>query len=225
MSKCQVFASYFHKRGLMQDSPPECILSLYEGVNKKLLGRPSIHSHQPLLTQRLCSNQQMPLGRVPSVGTNWEYTLVYKYFPKDLTSPFFFSSNHNYFYYETEFPYKLSSFYSGDIYHWCDLFKMTVVKREVGLVIFPEIEKSTIIKIRKRKICIHLFVTCKVRVQSHSWRICGYCWRNWRCSLVILTSGYQRIHFSFQPHLYTTFSFDLWAPTTLIFSLVAQTYT
>lgn len=68
----------------MQDAPAEWILSLYEGVNKELLGQPSIRSHQHLLTQRLCSNQQRPLGRVPSVGTNWLHTLLYKYSPQRL---------------------------------------------------------------------------------------------------------------------------------------------
>lgn len=78
---------------------------------------------------------------------------------------------------------QIKQFYSSDIYHWCDLFNMTVVRREVGPVIFPEMEKSITIKIKKRKICIHFFGTRKVRERSRSWRIGGYCWRSWRGSL------------------------------------------
>lgn len=57
---------------------------------------------------------------------------------------------------------------------------MIVVRREVGFVIFLEMEKSIIIKIKKRKICIYFFGIRKVRERFRSWRIGGYCWRSWR---------------------------------------------
>lgn len=47
---------------------------------------------------------------------------------------------------------------------------MTIVRKEVGPIIFAEIENSTIIKIRKRKSCIHLlgkYKTGQVRMKPH----------------------------------------------------------
>lgn len=54
MSRCQAFASYFQQRGIEQNAPPKWVLSLYDSLNKEILGRPSLQSHQPLPTQRLC---------------------------------------------------------------------------------------------------------------------------------------------------------------------------